>query len=108
MIQARADVPTPEASRWLQRLCRHFSRKIAVRYDEREGHAEFPWGTCRMWIEGPEGATTLHFDCAAQTDEALARVRFAIDEHIRLFSRKNPLAVHWHSCPPERDDLRDS
>jgi hypothetical protein len=82
MIHAQGHVATPEASRWLQRLCHHFSRKIAVRYDEREGHAEFPWGT---------------FACAAENPEALARVRFAIDEHIKLFSRKSPLAVRWDS-----------
>jgi hypothetical protein len=39
----------------------------------------------------------LHFACAAENPEALARVRFAIDEHIKLFSRKSPLAVRWDS-----------
>lgn len=107
MIHARGHVPTPEASRWLQRLCFHFSRKIAVRYDEREGHAEFPWGTCRMRVEEQAGETALHFACAAQTDEALARVRSAIDSHVELFSRKNPLTVRWHSCPLQPDDLRN-
>ena len=91
MIHAQGHVATPEASRWLQRLCHHFSRKIAVRYDERQGHAEFPWGTCEMRAED----AALHFACAAENPEALARVRFAIDEHIKLFSRKNPMAVRW-------------
>lgn len=39
----------------------------------------------------------LHFTCAAEDAEALARVRFAIDEHVKLFSRKNPLAAQWNS-----------
>ncbi len=93
MIHAQGQVATPEASRWLRRLCHHFSRKISVRYDEHEGHAEFPWGTCEMRADD----AALHFACTAETGEALARMRFAIDEHVKLFSRKNPLAVHWRS-----------
>ena len=95
MIHAQGQVATPEASRWLQRLCFHFSRKIAVRYDERTGHAQFPWGSCEMRAD----EAALHFACAADSDEALARVREAIDGQIALFSRKHPLAVHWHPGP---------
>lgn len=99
MIHALGHVRTPEASRWLQRLCHHFSRKIAVRYDEHEGHAEFPWGLCDMRADD----TALHFACRAQDAQQLARVRFAIDEHVKLFSRKHPLAVQWHACTPAAD-----
>ena len=101
MIHDQGHVPTPEASRWLQRLCFHFSRKIAVQYDERQGRAEFPWGLCEMRAEGE----ALHFSCAAENPEALARVRAAIDSHVALFSRKNPLAVRWNACPPPPDNL---
>lgn len=93
MTRAQGHVHTPEASRWLQRLCFHFSRKIAVQYDERQGRAEFPWGLCEMRAEGD----ALHFDCTAEDPEALARVRAAIDSHVELFSRKSPLAVRWHA-----------
>jgi hypothetical protein len=86
-------VATPEASRWLQRLCHHFSRKIEVRYDAHQGHAAFPWGTCEMRADG-DGAL-LRFACSAAGSEELARVQYAIDEHVKLFSRKNPLTVQW-------------
>jgi len=39
--------------------------------------------------------TALHFNCTADSGEALARGRLTIDEHIKLFSRKNPMAVRW-------------
>ncbi len=93
MTHTQGQVATPEASRWLQRLCHHFSRKIAVRYGEHEGHAEFPWGTCEMRADG----VALHFFCAAPDPDALARVRLTIDQHIKLFSRKQPLAVQWQA-----------
>lgn len=97
MMQAEGHIATPEASRWLQRLCYHFSRKIPVRYDEYQGHAEFPWGVCEMRADGP----ALHVSCTAETDEALARVRYTIDEHVKLFSRKHPLAVNWNKSETE-------
>ena len=102
MTHAQGHLATPEASRWLQRLCFHFSRKIAVQYDERQGRAEFPWGVCEMRAE--DGA--LHFACSAESPEALERVCSAIDEHVKLFSRKNPLATQWLSCPPDRGGPR--
>lgn len=96
MIRRQGRVPTPEASRVLQRLCYHFTRKITVRYDEHQGDAEFPWGQCLMRAD----AQALHFDCRAADADALARVQLAIDSHIELFSRKNPLHVDWQPAEP--------
>lgn len=88
-------MPTPEPSRILTRLCFHFRKKISVEYDERRGLARFPWGDCELRaLDG-----TLDFACSAATSEELGRVKYVIDEHVALFSRKAPLAVHWQ--PPQ-------
>ena len=91
MIKCQGQVPTLDASRWLQRLCFHFSKKIAVVNDEHQGRAALPSGPCRLWAD----SEALHFECEADGEEALARSRVIIDEHIKLFSRKAPLAVAW-------------
>ena len=93
MIQTQGQVATPEASRWLQRLCYHFSRKIEVRGDAGERVAQFAWGSCTMHADGE----VLSFLCEAADAEGLARVRHVIDEHMALFSRKQPLAVQWQA-----------
>nr|WP_312989520.1 DUF2218 domain-containing protein [Comamonas koreensis] len=90
-LSTQGQVATPEASRYLQRLCYHFSRKISVQYDSHQGEAQFPWGHCNLRAEGG----VLSFECSADTAEALARVRHAIDAHVALFSRKNPMVVAW-------------
>ena len=82
---------TQESSRILQRLCYHFSRKIEVRGDAGERVAQFAWGSCTMHADGE----VLSFLCEAADAEGLARVRHVIDEHMALFSRKQPLAVQW-------------
>lgn len=91
MMRRQGQVPTPEASRYLQRLCYHFSRKIEVRYDEHQGEAHFPWGLCLLRAD----AAALHFDCRAENAEALARVQAAIDSHVELFTRKSPVMATW-------------
>jgi len=91
MMRREGHVPTPEASRYLQRLCYHFTRKIRVDYDEHRGEAHFPWGLCVLRADD----AALHFDCSADDDASLARVQFAIDSHVELFSRKSPVAVSW-------------
>jgi hypothetical protein len=91
MKRRQGHVPTTEASRYLQRLCYHFTRKISVTYDEHQGEAHFPWGLCLLRAEDD----ALHFDCSAEDDDNLARVQFAIDSHVELFSRKSPVAVAW-------------
>ena len=96
-LHIQGQLPTPEASRFMNRLCYHFSRKITVVYDEAQGRADFPWGLCLLGAAGGEAATTLTFDCSASSSEELARVQYTIDEHIKLFSRKNPLLVRWEA-----------
>lgn len=91
MPHSQGRVATLEASRYLQRLCYHFSRKITVQYDTQLGNAQFPWGSCEMRADDAH----LHFACSADTEEGLARVRHAISEHVKLFSRKNPMLVQW-------------
>ncbi|GAB2726425.1 DUF2218 domain-containing protein [Comamonas sediminis] len=85
-FSTQGQVATPEASRYLQRLCYHFSRKIKVQYDSLQGEAQFPWGHCSLRAD----------ECTLADDAlALARVRHAIDAHVALFSRKNPMQVEW-------------
>ena len=35
---------TPQASKYLQQLCRHFAHKVAVEYDASQGRAALPPG----------------------------------------------------------------
>ena len=93
MMRRQGYVPTTEASRYLQRLCYHVTRKIRVHYDEQRGEAHFPWVLCVLRAD----SAALHFDCSADDDACLARVQFAIDSHVELFSRKSPVAVCWQS-----------
>jgi hypothetical protein len=99
MMRRQGHVPTPEASRYLQRLCYHFTRKIPVTYDEHRGEAQFPRGLCILRAD----EAALHFDCSAEDDASLASVQLAIDSHVELFTRKRPVAVCWQ--PVQADSI---
>ena len=83
-------LPTPEASRFMNRLCYHFGRHIEVSCDEHQGRAHFPWGQCQLTVEGE----AIELEIQAIDADQMAQVREVIDEHVSLFSRKT-LAVHW-------------
>lgn len=91
MLHSEGQIATPEASRFLQRLCFHFSRKISVSYDEHQGQAHFPTGFCQM----KASPDTLYFSCSAASEDALQRVLRTLDHHVQLFSRKSQLIVEW-------------
>ena len=91
MIQQQAIATTTEASRILQRLCYHFGRKVEASWDAQQGVVRFPWGTCEMRAT----AATLTLVCIGLDEAALASARQVIDGHMALFTRKNPMHLHW-------------
>lgn len=96
MHHLKGRMPTDDPSRYLTRLCHHFRKKIEVEYDECQGLARFPWGDCRLTAQ--DGA--LGFECCSTSEEQLGRVRFVIDEHVAMFSRRSPMAVQWQAPRP--------
>ena len=44
--RSESRVPTANASRYLQRLCKHWSHKFPVEFDTERGTAPFPDATC--------------------------------------------------------------
>lgn len=96
MITRSGSTETPRASTYLDRLCRHFSKKIPVEHDETAGHARFPFGECRL--EADE--TTLRFHCRADDEASLAKIMDVIERHVWMFTKRDPLEVEWGD--PER------
>jgi hypothetical protein len=86
-----------EPSRYMTRLCYHFSKKIEVQYDEVRGLAHFPWGRCTLTAL-EEG---IRFVCEADDAEKMTQVRNVIDSHVVLFSRRAPLQVVWEALQGE-------
>lgn len=73
---------TPNASRYLQQLCKHFSHKTEVTFDEHAGQATLPGGPATLTATGAELVVLLEAD----TSEGLEQSRHVIDSHLERFA----------------------
>ena len=91
MIRRSASIKSEKASRYLQQLCKHFAHKAPVEFDTHNGRVEFPFGLCLMQVDGER----LSIQCESQSDEAFARMRFVLDDHVKRFAWKEELELQW-------------
>lgn len=92
MPSATGRLETPNGSKYLQQLCKHFSHKIAVTYDETSGHCAMPLGPAEMRAD-PEGLTVT---VTAADSSGLERAKGVIDSHLARFAfRENFEKMPW-------------
>lgn len=73
---------TPNGSKYLQQLCKHFAHKIAVENDAISGACSFPMGVARL--EADEAGLRVRFELASADDAE--RARGVIDKHLERFA----------------------
>ncbi|WP_146344103.1 DUF2218 domain-containing protein [Falsiphaeobacter marinintestinus] len=80
---------TPNASKYLQQLCKHFSHKATVEFTPETGSLELPVGSAQMTADGQ----TLTIKV---TGEDLPRMRMVIDKHLERFAfREDFKHMNW-------------
>jgi hypothetical protein len=92
MATATAHVPTTNAAKYLQQLCKHWSHRLAVDLQDNLGIVRFPDAVATMTASGSELVVTVE----AQTEETLNRIRGVVAGHLDRFAfRKAPLSFQW-------------
>ena len=101
-VSAIARVPTRQASRYLQQLCKHWQHNLAVAFTADHGTVTFPrdargadWpGDALVSFEAAADALTVRIDAsAAGQREALEG---AVARHLDRFAfREAPLVFDW-------------
>lgn len=92
MIKRQAQVSTPNASRYLKQLCKHFSHKAAAEFDDASGRVEFAFGLCLMQAKDEQ----LTMECETDTPEAFARMRSVLDDHLKQFAWREDIKLSWN------------
>ena len=101
-ISSTVRVPTAQASRYLQQLCKHWSHNLTVAFTATEGTVTFPRDA--RGADWPGDATLLmqaHGDgleCRLDTSAAgqLDALKGAVARHIDRFAfREAPLRFDW-------------
>ncbi|MCP8462555.1 DUF2218 domain-containing protein [Pseudomonas sp. ZM23] len=95
MPLSRATVATPDAARYLKRLCNHFAHKLPVEQTDSRGVLRFDFGTCRL----DATADALLLDAEAADVEGLERLQNVVVSHLDRFAwKEGQLPVNWQAA----------
>ncbi|SKA20939.1 DUF2218 domain-containing protein [Consotaella salsifontis] len=89
-----SEVKTDHASRYLQQLCKHWSHKLDVAFDETKGSIVFQDGT-KAELAAREGE--LLMEVSAGDEETLARVEKVVADHLVRFAFRETLDIVWQT-----------
>lgn len=92
-MNATANIPTPNARRYLGQFVKHFAHKLPfVRHETNEhGEVEFPLGLCTLDAD----ARRLSIIVNASSAEELAKLKEVVDRHLLRFAFREALAIDW-------------
>lgn len=91
-MQATTHFTTPNASKYLQQLCKHFAHKIEATYDAAKGHCDFDSFTADL--EASDSGLGIIIQSAEE--EGITRGKAVIWNHLERFAfREAPTEPEW-------------
>jgi hypothetical protein len=89
---AKASVPTANAAKYMQQLCKHWSHKLEVELSERKGVVRFPAALATF----DAGADALSVTIEGENGEEVERMKGVVASHLDRFAfREAPLKFNW-------------
>jgi hypothetical protein len=96
MPTSQATIPTASASRYLQQLCKHWSRKFAVEFTPEHGVIPFD-DTRRCILDASPERLALRIEAA--DDATLERTERVVVDHLKRFAFREDLGdVKWEKA----------
>lgn len=92
LLRSVARVETPNASRHLQQLCKHFAHELPTTFDPADGRIEFPIGEVVLSAD----AAGLDLSLASETEGDRADLEDVVARHLLRFAFRDELKVNWH------------
>jgi hypothetical protein len=86
-----ADIATANASRYLQQLCKHWSHKFQVTFDDRSGKVPFS-DAAELTLTANGDVLSLKLDASADRLPTLEEV---VAEHLKRFAFREELRIDW-------------
>lgn len=92
MAISTARVPTAKGGKYLQQLCKHWSHKLDVSFDETQGKVRFPQAMAIMTAE----SDALLVSVEAEDPNLVEQMKDIIVHHLDRFAfREAPLTFVW-------------
>jgi uncharacterized protein len=87
-----AHVPTPNASKYMQQLCKHWSHKLDVELSDEKGVVRFPDAVVVLEAQPDDLSVTID----SQQQETVERMKGVVASHLDRFAfREAPLKFEW-------------
>lgn len=105
MFISTSRVPTVNASRYLQQLCKHWTHNLAVEFTPEAGKVTFPrnvrgadWpGDATLFLTADAEALTCRLDASAAGQ--LEGLKDAVERHLERFAfREGELSFAWEDA----------
>ncbi|HUZ67969.1 MAG TPA: DUF2218 domain-containing protein [Beijerinckiaceae bacterium] len=95
MSGSRTEIPTPSASAYMVRLCKHWSHKYPVSYSQERGRIEFSEGRLCLFEADPE---KLVIRLRANEPERLSQFQVTVIDHLKRFAFREDLGeIVWRA-----------
>jgi hypothetical protein len=89
---AKASVPTANAAKYLQQLCKHWSHRLEVDFSDRKGVVRFPAAVATL----DAGEDSLLVSIEGEASEEVERLKGVVATHLDRFAfREAPLKLDW-------------
>jgi len=96
MAKSVSTVRTDHASRYLQQLCKHWSHRFDVEFNEFTGKVPFsPASSLGLTAN----ATSLVMTLNVEKPEDLERMQAVVADHLKRFAFREELDVPWTADP---------
>lgn len=91
-METHSNIQTPNASRYLQQLCKHWAHKFELSFDPHHGRIDAGEGRIVTMQAGPD---LLSVTVTAPDADSLARWSRVVEDHIRRFAFREELGFDW-------------
>ena len=91
MATSHGRAETANARRYMTQLCKHWSHRFEVRFDDTTGEVPLPSGPCRLKAEPDR----LEIELETAEADQLNRMEQVVAEHLQRFAFREPFEVVW-------------
>jgi len=89
---AKASVPTANAAKYVQQLCKHWSHRLEVDLSDQKGVVRFPAAVVKL----EAGPDALKVAIEGEGSEEVERLKGVVASHLDRFAfREAPLRFDW-------------
>jgi len=91
MLSSTVQIQTSDPSRLIRRLCKHWSHRFEVDFDDHHGHIALGDTRCSL----AAGDDSLTATLLSQDEAPLARMESVVAEHLQRMSADETFSFTW-------------